>query len=70
MIEPNICGSFKKAGFEFDAGAEPYRIRSDEEKLRKTQAFQKIWSLNCPLEKLSARRRNVKFGWIYKTEEI
>jgi hypothetical protein len=31
MIEPNICGTFHEAGFEFDTGAEPYRLVFHEE---------------------------------------
>jgi hypothetical protein len=40
MIEPNIWGVSPEAGFEFDTGAEPYRLVFHEEKLRKTPGFQ------------------------------
>jgi hypothetical protein len=68
MLEPNIWSSFQEAGFAFNTRAEPYRRRFDEEKLRKTPAFQEIYSLDFPLEKLSARRRSAKFGWINRPE--
>ena len=68
MIEPNIWGAFQEAGFDFDVSNEPYRLQFDEEKLRRTPAFQEIWAIDFPLEKLSARRQNAKFGWINQQE--
>jgi hypothetical protein len=68
MIEPNIWGAFHWAGFEFDTRAEPYRLVFHEEKLRKTRAFQEIWSLDFPREKLSRRHQAAKFGWINQVE--
>jgi hypothetical protein len=62
MIKPNIWSSFQEAGFEFDTRTEPYHIQFHEEKLRKTPAFQEIWSLVFSLEKLTAKRRSAKFG--------
>jgi hypothetical protein len=64
MIESNIWDALPEAGFEFDARTEPYRLAFHEEKLRKTPAFQEIWSLDFRLEKLSRRRQAAKFGWI------
>jgi hypothetical protein len=43
MIEPNICGAFDDAGFEFDTRSGPYRLVFPEAKLRRTRAFQEIW---------------------------
>jgi hypothetical protein len=68
MVEANIWGAFHQAGFEFEVGAEPYRLRFDEEKLRASPGFRGIWSLDFPLEKLSVRRQNARFGWINKPE--
>lgn len=68
MIEANIWAAFRQAGFEFDVGREPYRLRFDEEKLRSSPAFQEIWSLDFPLEKLSVRRQRARFGWINQLE--
>jgi hypothetical protein len=39
MVETNIWGAFQQAGFEFEIGAEPYRLQFDEEKLRSSPAF-------------------------------
>jgi hypothetical protein len=64
MIEGNIWGAFQEAGLEFDASVEPYRIRFDEEKLRRSPRFEEIWHLDFPLEKLSTRRQNARFSWI------
>jgi hypothetical protein len=64
MVDANIWGAFQEAGFELDANVEPCRIRLDEKKLRRSSAFQEIWNLDFPLEKLSTRRRNARFGWI------
>jgi hypothetical protein len=68
MVEVNIWGAFHEAGFEFDVRHEPYRIQFDEEKLRRTRAFQEMWSLDFPLESLSTRGRSAKFGWINQAE--
>jgi hypothetical protein len=68
MIEPNIWGAFHECGLEFDTSVEPYRLRLNEEKLRNSEGFREIWSLDFPPEKLSARRRNARFGWINKPE--
>jgi hypothetical protein len=66
MIESNIWAVFQEAGF--DTHTESYRIRFDEAKLKNTPGFQEIRSLNIPLETLSARRRNAKFGLINQLE--
>jgi hypothetical protein len=68
MIEVNIWAAFQQAGFEFDVSREPYRLRFDREKLRSSPAFQEIWSLDFPLEKLSVRRQQTRFGWINQLE--
>jgi hypothetical protein len=64
MVEANIWGAFRELGFEFDTSVEPYRLCFREEILRATPAFREIWALDFPLEKLSLRRQNTKFGWI------
>jgi hypothetical protein len=70
MIEPYIWGSLEEVEFEFefDTSTERDRIRFDEEKLRKAPASQEIWSLDFPLEKMSAGHRSAKFGWMNKPE--
>jgi hypothetical protein len=64
MIEATILRAFQEAGFEFDASVDPYRIRFDDEKSRRSPAFREIWNLDFPLEKLSIRRQNARVGWI------
>jgi hypothetical protein len=68
MIEVNIWGAFQQAGFEFDISSEPYRLRFAEAKLRSSPAFQEIWSLDFPLERLSVRRQRTRFGYANKPE--
>jgi hypothetical protein len=68
MVEANIWGTFQQAGFEFEVGAEPYRLRFGDDKSRASPAFREIWSLDFPVEKLSVRRRNARFGWINKSD--
>jgi hypothetical protein len=65
--EPNIWGAFQEAGFEFDTSREPYRHVFNEEKCRNTRGF-KIWSRDFPLENLSTRLQNARFGWINRYE--
>jgi hypothetical protein len=68
MVEPNIWGAFRALGFEFDTRGEPYRLLFDEEKLRESTGFRELWSIDFPLDQLSVRRRNTKFGWINQPE--
>jgi hypothetical protein len=64
MIEPNIWGAFQEAWFEIGTNTEPYHIVFREEKCRNTREFQEIWLGGLPLENLSTRRQNARFGWI------
>jgi hypothetical protein len=68
MIETNIWGAFQESEFHFDVSTEPYRILFDEEKRWRTSAFQELWTVNFPLEKLSPRRQAAKFEWINQLE--
>jgi hypothetical protein len=68
MTEQNIWGAFQEAGFEFDTSTEPYRLVFNEEECRSTREFQEIWSRDFPLENLSTRRQNARFGWINRHE--
>jgi hypothetical protein len=68
MVKANMGGAFQQAGFVFEVGAEPYRLRFDEDKLSASPAFREMWSLDFPLEKLSTRRQNARFGWIKKQD--
>jgi hypothetical protein len=62
MIEANIWGAFQEAGLEFDTSREPYRLRFNEEKLRRSPGFQEIWALDFSFEKLSTHRQRARFG--------
>jgi hypothetical protein len=68
MVEANIWGAFREAGFEFDISVEPYPLLFHEEILRATAAFREIRSLDFPLAELSIRRRNARVGWINRPE--
>jgi hypothetical protein len=68
MVEVNIWGAFREAEFQFEISVEPYRLLLHAEILRATPAFREMWSLDVPLEKLSVRRRNARFGWINRPE--
>jgi hypothetical protein len=65
LIEANIWG-FQTFGF--DNHVEAYPILFHEEKLRTSPGFRETWSLDFPVEKLSARHRNERFGWINQPE--
>ena len=66
MVEPNIWGAFRAIGFGFgfDTESEPYRLLFDGEKLRQSAGFRELWSIDFPLDQLSSRRQNARFGWI------
>jgi hypothetical protein len=68
MVEFNTWEAFQVIGFEFDTGAEPYRLLSNEEKLRQSEGFRELWSIDFPLDQLSSQRQNFRFGWINKHE--
>jgi hypothetical protein len=69
MVESNIWGALQAIGFEFDTEAEPYQLLFNEEKLRQSEDFRELWSIDFPLHQLSSRRQNTRFGWINKQEE-
>jgi hypothetical protein len=66
MIEVNIWRAFAAIGFSYDIAETPYRLLFDEQKLRRSRAFAEPWDRDTPLESLSTRRRQVRFGWINK----
>jgi hypothetical protein len=67
-IEINIRGSFAAIGFTYDIQQNPYGLLFDEERLRQIPGFVEPWECDTPLESLSKRRPEVKFGWINKSE--
>jgi hypothetical protein len=56
MIEANIWGAFQQVGFELDTSRYPYRLRFNEEELRRSPGLQDISALDFSFEKLSAYR--------------
>jgi hypothetical protein len=50
MAEPNMWGSFQAIAFEFefDPEVEPYRLLFNEEKLRQSEGFRDLWSIDFP----------------------
>jgi hypothetical protein len=68
MIETNIWKAFEAIGLIYDIEQIPYGLLFDEEKLRQSPGFAELWERNTPLESLSRRRQNAKFGWINKPE--
>jgi hypothetical protein len=68
MAESNIWGAFRTIGFEFDTEAEPYRLLFNEEKLRQSEGFRELWSIDSLLDQLSSEKQNLRFGWINKQE--
>jgi hypothetical protein len=74
MVEPNIWGAFRAIGFEFEfnSEAEPYRLLFSEEKLRQSEGFRELCSIDFPVDQLSRQRQrqrqNARFDWINKQE--
>jgi hypothetical protein len=63
MVDFNISNAFQAFEFQF---ATTQKQRSDgflfdEEKLKESQEFKELWSLDFPPENLSRRRRDVNF---------
>jgi hypothetical protein len=67
-IEVNIWGAFAAIGFSYDIAQNPYGLLFDEEKLRQSPGFVELWERDTPVESLSKRRREAKFGWINEPE--
>jgi hypothetical protein len=68
MMEPKIWRVFRAIEFEFDTEAEPYRLLFNEEKLRQSEGFGELWSIDFPLDQLSSQRQrqNARFDWMNK----
>lgn len=64
MTGSRIRASFNRAGFTIDTSKNPHRLIFDENLLKENPGFKKLWDANVPMERLSARRQNHRFGWI------
>jgi hypothetical protein len=54
--------------FEFIIAKSPDTVLLREEKLRASQGFREIWDADDPLDHLSKRRREARYGWINQDE--
>jgi hypothetical protein len=68
MARPNVWGTSRALGLEFDTMRESYRLLFDKEKLRRSAGFQELWSVDFPLDQLSCRRHIARLGRINKAE--
>jgi hypothetical protein len=68
FVPDNVRNAFKMLGFEFNIAKSPYTLLLREEKLRGSQAFREIWDADYPLDQLSKRRREARYGWINQDE--
>jgi hypothetical protein len=68
MVELNIWRAFSSIGFSYYSTQNPYGLLFDEKKFRQSRGFIELCARETPLESLSTRRRQAKFGWINKPE--
>jgi hypothetical protein len=66
LVPFSVWGAFRALGLEFDRRREPYRPLFDEVKLRKSAGYQRLWSVDFPLDQLLSRGCSARFGWIKK----
>jgi hypothetical protein len=69
FVLDNVGSAFNLLGLEFNITQIPYPLLFREDKLRRSQGFQEIWEANYPLDQLSERRREARYGWINQDEE-
>jgi hypothetical protein len=48
MARPNVWGTFRALGFQFDTRRKSYELLSDEVKLRESVGFEELCSLIFP----------------------
>jgi hypothetical protein len=68
FVLDNVRSVFKLLGLEFNITQTPDTLLFREDKLRLSQGFQGIWEANHPLDQLSKRRREARYGWINQDE--
>jgi hypothetical protein len=59
-----IRGSWEKAGFSYQRRDQTSYLAIDEGRIRTAPDFREIWERDFPIDSLSARRRNHKWGWL------
>jgi hypothetical protein len=68
FVPDNTRSAFKLLGLECSVTQTPYILLFRENKVRRSQGFQEIWEADYPLDQLSKRRREVRYGWINQDE--
>jgi hypothetical protein len=63
LVEDNVRSAFTQLGLSYDIGTTAYLLLFDENVLLESPGFVALWERDCPLENLSARRRNTTFDW-------
>jgi hypothetical protein len=66
VVKDNVQHAFIQLGVRYNIDTSPYTLPFDERVLRESPGFTSLWQTDCPLEKLSQRRRNAIFGWVNK----
>jgi hypothetical protein len=68
FVPDNVRNAFKMLGFEFNITKSPHTLLLRDEKLRGSQGFRETWDADYPLDQLSKRYREARYGWINKDE--
>jgi hypothetical protein len=64
-VSHTIRGSFQHAGFTYEhVPGGGYVLGFNEDKVRESAAFKEVWDIDFPLERMSARRRSSRWGFI------
>jgi hypothetical protein len=64
FVPENVRSAFKMLGLEFNITQTPYTLLFREDKLRRSRGFEEIWEAKYPLDQLSKRGREARYGWI------
>jgi hypothetical protein len=59
-----IRASWEKASFSYHQRDGTFYLAVDKGRIRGAPDFCEIWERNYPIESLSAKRRNQKWGWV------
>jgi hypothetical protein len=68
FVPDNVRSAFKLLGLDFNITQTPYTLLSREDMLGQSQGFQEIWEAYYPLNQLSKRRQEARYGWINQDE--
>jgi hypothetical protein len=70
LVDDYIQSALVKLGLACDIGTSPSLPLFDENARHQSPGLLALWERDCPLENLSARRRNMTFCWIHKMMHI